>query len=58
LQKIYIFPKKMGIVSFNRSKILKIIFSGYADSGENLKISAFIASPKHRCFNTYNRLRD
>jgi hypothetical protein len=31
-------------VSFNRSKILKIIFSGYADNGEKLEFSTFIAS--------------
>ena len=45
-------------VSFNRSKILKIIFSGYTDSGENLKVSTFITSINDRCFNTYNRLKD
>jgi len=46
------------IVSFNRSKILKIIFAGYTDSVENLRFPTVFHPNPDRCLNTYNRLRD
>jgi hypothetical protein len=46
------------VVSFNRLRFYKILGFGYADSGENLKVSTCIASLSLRCLNTYRRLRD
>ena len=54
-------------LSFNRPGFLKILKSGYADSGANLTVSTCITSLTSRCYNiasltcvslAYSRLRD
>jgi hypothetical protein len=39
-------------------RFLKSSLSGYADSGDNLKVSTCIESSMDRCYNTYNQLKD